>query len=112
MINRSGHYILTIEDFEKICKYFGVNARTVNVREFPSIPFIETRFYDIYTRRVLFSFYDHDGMIRIPINNDTSKIAYELSINQVLGRDKTTPPQEIIDAIRGNKHNGKTIPRK
>lgn len=104
MIKRDGHYILTIEDWNLICKHFMINPRTVNIREFPQLTFTETRVFDVYTKKVLFSIYDHDGMIRIPGEKNT--FAYEIDINKILTKNPEMPSQQALDLIKKNVHNG------
>lgn len=110
MIKQDGHYILTVNDLNKICRHFGLNATTVKTREFPQLTFTETRFYDIYTNKCLFSFYDHDGMIRI--QNSGYTILYEISIDDIFSKNPSKPPQHIVEAIYKNVHNHTVIAAK
>lgn len=110
MITRDGHYILTIDDWSNICRYFTLNPRTVKIKEFPQLTFTEIKAYDIYTNKVLFSFYDHDGMIRVPGNGNL--IAYEIDIHQVLDKKAAKPAQEIIVVIKQNVHSGPAVTAK
>lgn len=105
MITFNGHYILSIADWTTICKHFSLNPRSVSIKEFPSLTFIETRVTDIYSKKVLFSFYDHDGMIRIPGDKD-SVAEYEIDIHKVIGKNPDAPSQEIIQAIKKNTSGG------
>lgn len=102
MVNRDGHYILTIDDWQKICKYFSLNTRTTHVKEFPQINFIEYRVYDIYTKKLLFSFFDHDGKIRIPGQGKT--IAYEIDISEIVSGKSKTAISNILNAVKCNTH--------
>ena len=107
MIKRDGHYILTIEDWNNIFKYFRLAPKTVAIKEAPDLTFTEYRVYDIYSNKVLFSFYDHDGKIRIPGNGKV--IAYEIDISQVFAKNPDFPGQELLDAIKINTHSRKTF---
>ncbi len=100
MIKREGHYILTIEDWQTIIKYFMLTPRTVAIHEVPDLTFIEYQARDIYTKKILFSFYNHDGKIRIPGDNKT--IAYEIDISQILTKNPNMPPQHILDSVKSN----------
>lgn len=106
MISRDGHYILTITDWNDILKHFKVSPRTTAIKEVPNLTFIEYQVYDIYSNKVLFSFYNHDGKIRIPGNGKT--IMYEIDISQILKKNPDFPGQEILDAIKINVHNSRT----
>ena len=107
MIKREGHYILTVEDWNNIIKYFLLAPKTVAIKEAPNLTFTEYRVYDIYSNKVLFSFYDHDGKIRIPGNGKL--IAYEIDISQVFAKNPDAPAQELLDAIKINTHSRKTF---
>lgn len=101
MIQKNNTYILTVNDFVLICKYFGVNINTTTVKMQPSLTFSEYRFYDTYTNGMLFSFYDHDGMFRVPKN---SKEFYEIHISKVLTKNPDMPPVEMLHLIKKNAH--------
>ena len=105
MITFNGHYILSVADWNTICKHFSLNPRNVSIKEFPSLTFIETRVIDIYSKKILFSFYDHDGKIRIPGENNRV-VAYEIDIHDVIGKNPDMPSQEIIQAIKKNTSGG------
>lgn len=107
MIKREGHYILTVEDWNAVIKYFLLAPKTVAIKEAPDLTFTEYRVYDIYSNKVLFSFYDHDGKIRIPGNGKV--IAYEIDISQVFAKNPDFPGQAILDAIKINTHSHKTF---
>mgnify|MGYP006958171635 CR=1 FL=1 len=81
--------------------------KTVAIKEAPNLTFIEYRVYDIYTNKVLFSFYDHDGKIRIPGNGKV--IAYEIDVSQAFAKNPDAPAQELLDAIKLNTHSHKTF---
>jgi len=110
MIKRDGHYIVTVEDWNTIIKYFLLAPKTVTIKEAPALTFTEYRFYDIYTNKVLFSFYDHDGKIRIPGNGKL--IAYEIDISQVFAKNPDAPAQELLDAIKLNAYSRKTFAKR
>ena len=110
MLNQDGHYILTVDDIYKICRFFNLITTTIRTKEFPQLTFTELRFYDIYTNKCLFSFYDHDGMIRVETNNHD--ILYEININDVLSKNPTKVPQHITEAIMQNVHNHSVIAAK
>lgn len=95
MIKREGRYILTVEDWNAVLKYFLLTPKTVAIKEAPDLTFTEYRIYDIYSNRVLFSFYDHDGKIRIPGNGNL--ITYEIDVSI----------HELLDAIGLNTHSQK-----
>ena len=107
MIKREGHYILTGEDWNKIIKYFMLDPKTVAIKEAPDLTFVEYRVYDIYSNKILFSFYDHDGKIRIPGNGKF--IAYEIDISKVFAKNPDFPGQALLDAIKINTHSRKTF---
>ena len=110
MIKKEGHYILTIEDWNLISKYFMVNPKAITIKEFPNLMFTEYKVYDIFSNKVLFSFYNHDGKIRISGNGKT--IMYEIDISQVLTKNPTPIPQSIFDAIKINAHNSHAMTMK
>jgi len=102
MIRVNGHYILTIDDFNKICKHFGLNPNSTFVQTFPGIEFLEYRFYDIYTKGLLLSFYDHDGKFRVKKN---AVEYYEDAVNNVLlVKNPTMPSVDMLAAIKKNVH--------
>lgn len=101
MIRKNGHYILNIDDFNKICKHFGLNPNSTTVQTFPGVVFSEYRFYDIFTNGELVSFYDHDGKFRTRKN---SVDFYEDTINNVLGKNPNMPPANMMAAIKKNVH--------
>lgn len=103
MIKRDGHYILTVDDWNIIVKFFMLNSRTVNVKEAPDLLFTAYKVYDIYSKKVLFVFYDHDGKIRVPGPNNT--IAHEIDISKILTKNPDMPSQKILSAIAANCHN-------
>ena len=107
MIKREGRYILTVEDWNTVIRYFMLAPKTVAIKEAPDLTFIEYRVYDIYSNKILFSFYDHDGKIRIPGNGKI--IAYEIDISQVFAKNPDFPGQELLDAIKINTHSRKTF---
>lgn len=107
MITREGRYILTLADWNTIIKYFLLTPQSINIKEAPSLMFTEYKVYDVYSKKVLFSFYDHDGMIRIPGNGKL--IAYEIDISQVLAKNPDFPGQELLDAIKINTHSRKNF---
>lgn len=89
-MKRDGHYILTVADWTAICKYFELNPRSVFIKDRLNLTFTEIQAYDIYTKAHLFSFYDHDGLIRIP--NETSKDTYiTIDISTVLIQKNRLP---------------------
>ena len=101
MIQKNGYYIITINDCVLICKHFGVNVNTTNIKTVPRLQFTEYQFYDIYTDKLLFTFYNHDGMFRVA---KTSTDFYETSIDQVLAKNPTMPSIEMQKAIKKNVH--------
>lgn len=101
MIRKNGHYILNVDDFNKICKHFGLNPNSTTVRTFPGMTFSEYRFYDIFTNGELVSFYDHDGIFRTRKN---ATDFYEEPINNVLGKNPNMPPSDMMIAIKKNVH--------
>lgn len=105
MIQKNGHYILTVNDYVLICKHFGVNINTTTVKTVPQLQFTEYRFYDIYTNGLLFTFYDHDGMFRVA---KTFTNFYEISVDQVLTKNPSMPPIEMQKAIKKNVHSAPT----
>lgn len=107
MIKREGHYILTVEDWNTVIKYFMLAPKTVAIKEAPDLTFTEYRVYDIYSNKVLFSFYDHDGKIRIPGNGKT--VMYEIDISKVFAKNPDFPGQAILDAIKINTNSRKTF---
>lgn len=107
MIKREGHYILTIDDWNTIIKHFMLSPNKVTIKEAPDLTFTEYQVRDIYTNKVLFGFYDHDGQIRIPGTGKT--IAYEIDISQVLTKNPDKPPQNILDAVKSNAYSRKSF---
>lgn len=107
MIKRAGHYVLTIEDWNTIIRYFLLDPKTVTIEEVPGLTFTEYRVYDIYSNKILFSFYNHDGKIRIPGNGKL--IAYEIDISQVFAKNPDFPGQALLDAIKINTHSHRTF---
>ncbi len=110
MVNRDGHYILTVDDWNTIIKHFMLNSRTVNVKEAPYLTFTAYELHDIYSKKVLFVFYDHDGKIRIPDPNNT--ITHEIDISKVLAKNPDMPSQKILSAIAVNCHNHRMVTAK
>lgn len=112
MIKRDGHHILTVADYNFLCKVFRLSPSAVRVKEFPSINFTEYRFIDIHTNAVLFSFYDHDGMIRIP-NSDGATFLFELNSNDIFNKNPNNEiPDNIMKAVIRNVHEHSTSIRK
>ena len=101
MIRKNGRYILNIDDFNKLCKHFGLNPASTNVETFLGMAYIEYRFYDIFTGGELVSFYDHDGMFRTRKN---ATDFYEEPVSNVLGKNPSTPPVDMMAAIKKNVH--------
>lgn len=101
MIRKNGRYILNIDDFNKLCKHFGLNPASTNVETFPGMMFTEYRFYDIFTGGELVSFYDHDGMFRTRKN---ATDFYEEPVSNVLGKNPSMPSVEMLAAIKKNVH--------
>lgn len=101
MIRKNGHYILNVDDFNKICKHFGLNPNSTTIKTFPGMEFLEYRFYDIFTNGELVSFYDHDGKFRTKKN---AVDFYEDSISNVLSKNPSMPSIAMINAIKKNVH--------
>ena len=101
MIRRKGYYILNIDDWIKICKFFSINPKTTCIEDFKQLTFIETQVFDIYTEKHLFSFYNHDGMIRIPKKN---RDFYEIPIHNIIGKNPEPISQEIMSIFKKNVH--------
>lgn len=113
MIKRDGHYILTTADYSFLCKVFRLSPSAVRVKEFPSVNFIEYRFIDIHTNTVLFSFFDHDGMIRIPNDNNSDTFLFELNSNDIFNKNSNNEiPDNIMKAVINNIHSHSTNIRK
>ena len=110
MIQKNNRYVITINDLTKICKYFGTNINTTEVKTHPEMGFTEHRFYDIYTEQLLFTFYDHDGMFRVPKDKVTF---HEIHISGVLAKNPVEPPKGMLDAISKKRHKpASAIPRR
>ena len=110
MIQKNNYYVITINDLIKICKYFGTNINTTKVKTHLDIDFTEYRFYDIYTEQLLFTFYDHDGMFRVPKDKITF---YEVHLLGVLSKNPVEPPEGMLDAISKKRHKSTSaIPRR
>ena len=110
MIKKSDFYIITINDLTKICKYFGTNINTTRMITIPQMGFTEHRFYDVYTEQLLFTFYDHDGMFRVPKDSITF---YEVHISGVISKNPIDPPEGMLDVITKNKHKpASSIPKR
>lgn len=110
MIKREGHYILTLDDWNTIIKYFMLNPRTVAVKEAPDLIFTEYRLYDIYSKKVLLGFYDHDGMIRISDDNNTIK--HTIDIYKILEKNPEPPSQQILETVKVKLHNHRAVAAK
>lgn len=108
MIKRDGHYILTIDDWNTLAKHFMLNPQTISIKEAPDILFTEYQVYDIYSKRILFSFYNHDGKIRIS-GDGKNVILYEIDISDALAKDSDMIPEKIQEAIVKNVHNHRLI---
>lgn len=109
MIQKNGHYIITISDCALICKYFGVNPNTTRMETHPDLQWTEYRFYDIYTEGLLFTLYDHDGKFRVAKNLTEF---HEVHISQVLAKKPSTPPADMQHAISKNVHKPPTTTKR
>jgi len=101
MIRKNGRYVLNIDDFAKICKYFGLNPNSTGVQTFPEMIYTEYRFYDIFNGADLVSFYDHDGKFRA---KKDSVDFYEDDVSNALGKNGGKPSDAMIKAIAKNVH--------
>ena len=101
MIKIDNVFMLTINDYSKICSYFKLNPKTVVIKIKPSLTTIETMFVDIYTNEVLFSFFSHDGLIRIPKTKDDF---YTIPVSSIMKQDAEEPSKDIMGSIRSRMH--------
>ena len=99
MLNNAGRYVLSLDDWNYICKYFQLNSRTISIHENPQLTFVSYEVYDMRNNMVLFIFFDHDGMIRVPADNQKHAYSYEMHVNKILKRDAKNPPIDISMAI-------------
>lgn len=104
MITKNGKYILNVEDFGKILKYYGLQQNSVTVQTIPGIVFTEYDFVDIFNDVTLVSFYDHDGKFRVSKGKNEF---YEDDITNVLAKNPENKNQEMIDAISKRVHESK-----
>lgn len=97
MIRKNGRYVININDFIKICKFFELNPNNISVKMTAWENILEYHFYDIFTDATLFVFYNHDGKIRVKKN---STDFYEESIDNILGKNPTPPNPEMLAIIK------------
>ena len=105
MIKIDNVFTLTVNDYLSICSYFKLNPKTVIIKIKPSMTTIETMFVDIYTNEVLFSFFSHDGLIRIP---KTKNDFYTKSVSSIMKQNDEEPSKDIMGSIRSRMHKPST----
>lgn len=101
MLKSNEGYVLTLSDLNKICRYFSVDPLNVTIIHHYEIMFVETQFVDVYTKNVLFGFYNHDGYIRIK-NGDDSYI--KIHIDNILKKNPTKPSNDILALIKKKRY--------
>lgn len=120
MLCKDGRYILNLNDWVSICKYFNIDSRRVHLTFYRDLTFIEYALIDIHTRANILSFYDHDGMIRIikdDANGSNSRLfwtalPYEVSINDILCSEPKPPSKEILDIIKSKQRKTSSVAKK
>ncbi len=101
MLMHNGKMVLSIGDWNYICKCFNLAPQTVAIKEVSSLTFIETRIYDIRNNKVLLSLFSHDNKIRVPTANRKSGY-YEMDVADIFKRDGNKIDDEILKAVQAN----------
>ena len=93
MIMQNGRYLLSLNDWINVCKYFKLDTTKTKIVHIPQLTFIQYDIVDIDTNRVVLSFYDHDGLFRI-------KGDYTFPISSIFDRKAPKPSEEIMKYIQ------------